>query len=277
LRRGVRGPQLRREVGCSRLSTAGSIAAVIIRADSTRAPGCAPASQRRAPLRLVDRLDGGGLARGCSRLSTAGSIAACRAAASPASARSSAPASQRRAPLRPGARRGQPRRGQVLPPLNGGLHCGSVSGLSAGMNPVPCSRLSTAGSIAAVRLGGFRIGHRLVLPPLNGGLHCGCRVRLALDLADQPCSRLSTAGSIAALHTTADGASGSAVLPPLNGGLHCGCGAPIDKPAEGHVLPPLNGGLHCGSVACIRISSSSGVCSRLSTAGSIAAASPASA
>ena len=229
--------------------------------------------------------------------------------------------------------------GGVLPPFNGGLHCGFRP--RAWLNESTlCSRLSTAGSIAAgSNLHGFRAGQVLppfngglhcgrvreltlpcpyhVLPPFNGGLHCGgykqggdddgtrcsrlstagsiaAPMRPAEQGAARRCSRLSTAGSIAArfrpgrhgrrfpgapafqrraplrpqqpadVTERGEGAPafqrraplrpplparaylGWLVLPPFNGGLHCG---DDDQPlslSSMAVLPPFNGGLHCG-------------------------------
>ena len=179
-----------------------------------------PVIQDRSHDDLFAQVKRHGICEPCSRLSTAGSIAA----------RSTADSDDR------------PRTQRVLPPLNGGLHCGVVScsdcdramaGAPASQRRAPlrrlpcpappggacpCSRLSTAGSIAA-RHG--RVLAAWVLPPLNGGLHCGgywlpvCRGR-------------------------------AQVLPPLNGGLHCGIASDRRPRLRSAVLPPLNGGLHCG-------------------------------
>ena len=86
---------------------------------------------------------------------------------------------------------------RVLPPFNGGLHCGAVTPRGIAAMASRCSRRSPAGSIAAAH-GSTCDELRPVLPPFNGGLHCGamlpspCAPRLAR------CSRRSTAGSIAA-------------------------------------------------------------------------------
>ena len=255
----------------------------------------APATQRRAPLRLrpvecllhqpghvFPPLNGGlhcgesspalraaGLAP-CSRLSTAGSIAA----SPPPSPCSTLP--------------------HVFPPLNGGLHCGfaeadslplNISCAPASQRRAPlrpsgrrhggsqdgmCSRLSTAGSIAARRPSSAASRTPRVLPPLNGGLHCG----------------QFTGGQRLR--------GGAEVVPPLNGGLHCGCATP-ERPTAGDSAPasqrraplrhaasrrPLGESRRCsrlstaGSIAATRrrtTCSRSGWCSRLSTAGSIAA------
>ncbi len=160
--------------------------------------------------------------------------------------------------------------GRVLPPINGGLHCGDPSEQPAGppakrapafqrraplrrrrglvllaLDDGRCSRLSTAGSIAA----GFRPGG---------------------EAGEVSCSRLSTAGSIAAARPPECIPGCLTVLPPFNGGLHCGLAAGDDfrehlpgAPAfqrraplrrepdvrdhhRARVLPPFNGGLHCG-------------------------------
>jgi len=63
------------------------------------------------------------------------------------------------------------------------------------------------------------------------------------------------------------------VLPPLVGGLHCGgLVQPFPGIVSWHVLPPLVGGLHCGISAQFWASSGTRMCSRRSSAGSIAAA-----
>ena len=187
----------RSTVTCSRLSTAGSIAADAVAQAGVKDLRRAPASQRRAPLRRdgrdVDNVINSvscsrlstagsiaaiiltptvlGLAL-CSRLSTAGSIAACTrvnrlSARAPGCSRlSTAGSIAARQPrwitMRGGALRA------VLPPLNGGLHCGSR-----------CSRSLDSGP------------GETVLPPLNGGLHCGIYSDPALN-STQRCSRLST-------------------------------------------------------------------------------------
>src|SRR5487761_1579675 len=209
----------------------------------------APAYQRRAPLRPPTRRHPSASRHGCSRLSTAGSIAAlsreCRGAA------------------------GQP----VLPPINGGLHCGDAAAAKALFAQL-CSRLSTAGSIAAGLLPDLRAWQEGGAPayqrraPLRQ-----LRVGNAGDI-HPGCSRLSTAGSIAAFVLTEQLMYQTAVLPPINGGLHCGpaysgtdssqfWGAPAYQrraplrqgPGRPRQQPVLG-------------------CSRLSTAGSIAAALP---
>ena len=280
--------------GCSRLSTAGSIAAGVC------------------------RCIGGHRLPACSRLSTAGSIAASGTAA------------------------GHRHCAGVLPPFNGGLHCGPLVTCQASRRIRGCSRLSTAGSIAACRAsrrsrcirrapayqrraplrrrsavrpwsarpgapafqrraplrppaGAGAVRTAAVLPPFNGGLHCGTLSTASVADRAAACSRLSTAGSIAASTTAAALQHGSPVLPPFNGGLHCGTRSAHASGRRRHVLPPFNGGLHCGMPcrpgtgrqhdrapafqrrAPLRQRSAGtgnpGVarCSRLSTAGSIAA------
>jgi hypothetical protein len=112
-------------------------------------------------------------ARGCSRRATAGSIAAASSAAKDC------------------------RLGQMLPPFDGGLHCGtSFSWMLPRM--FRCSRLTTAGSIAAAKIPAESCNQRHVLPPSDGGLHCGCSV---------------------IYRPTDNGGRGA---PALSGGLHCG-------------------------------------------------------
>ena len=87
------------------------------------------------------------------------------------------------------------RRQPVLPPFNGGLHCGSSSA-GPGVDAVRCA------------------------PAVRGGLHCGL-IDLPVDVCDEGparCSRRQTAGSIAASNYTADRvkASATTVLPPVN-------------------------------------------------------------
>ena len=278
--------------GCSRRSAAGSIAArrraTTRRADQVgvlppfngglhcgtyRAmptpsadPAGAPAGGRRAPLRLAT-----GRAR-CQvpsqavlvRRSTAGSIAAPGQVGDLGERRRRVlPPVRRRAPLRqPDRRHAARRRPRVLPPFDGGLHCG---GSPAAPSPVPvCSRRSAAGSIAAQCRGCRRparsaarrraplrhdvrhVGERMrgVLPPFSGGLHCGSLYSVCLS----DCGHM---------------------LPPFDGGLHCGGGltytadpdhprvpaghrrAPLrhacDRMSVASVLPPFDGGLHCGT------------------------------
>ena len=61
----------------------------------------------------------------------------------------------------------------MLPPINGGLHCGGSFKQVAGLAMVGCSRRSTAGSIAACVAAQSPAPIPEVLPPINGGLHCG--------------------------------------------------------------------------------------------------------
>src|SRR5487761_1665425 len=233
----------------------------------------APAYQRRAPLRPPTRRHPSASRHGCSRLSTAGSIAAlsreCRGAA------------------------GHP----VLPPINGGLHCGNAAAAKSLFAQL-CSRLSTAGSIAAGLLPDLRAwqeggapAYQRRAPLRRAGLRLGVtggdrapayqrraplrqlRVGNAGDI-HPGCSRLSTAGSIAAFVLTEQLMYQTAVLPPINGGLLCGpaysgC-RPIPRsraPAYQRRAPLRPGpGRHRQQPVL--------GCSRLSTAGSIAAALP---
>ncbi len=156
----------------------------------------APAVRRRAPLRQPDRQDASVPGRG-------------------------APAVRRRAPLRqpvPGP--GRPVR-RVLPPSDGGLHCGN-------RYPDPedpyggCSCRPTAGSIAAGSRRCSPRSHRSRAPALEGGLHCGRK----------PC------GSPTPVPVG---------LPPFSGGLLCGAISCVCAALTMIVLPPFSGGLHCGT------------------------------
>ena len=155
----------------------------------------APAFQRRAPLRRHGR--GSRTADGCSRLSTAGSIAAADLP-DLRRIRRGAPAFQRRAPLRhvdaaPGRRLDV----QVLPPFNGGLHCGASMRGRTGQLDHACSRLSTAGSIAASRTRPAGRSDRRA-PAFQRRAPLRRMARSAGRSCAGGCSRLSTAGSIAA-------------------------------------------------------------------------------
>ena len=210
---------------CSRLSTAGSIAASGQRPSRARRGGCSRLSTAGSIAARSGRSSPSG--RGwCSRLSTAGSIAAATS-----SSRSCGTA-------------------RVLPPLNGGLHCGDMRHLPWSRGGQECSRLSTAGSIAA-GIGAMLYLHTAaVLPLLNGGLHCGIAFGLPPD------SRLMSA--------PASQRRAPLRLRPVECLLH----------QPGHVLPPLNGGLHCGESSPALRAAGLAPCSRLSTAGSIAASPP---
>jgi len=354
--------------GCSRLSTAGSIAAGWPGKRGARSPapcsrlstaGSIAAARSRTSCRSAFR---------CSRLSTAGSIAARTPPRSACPALWGAPAFQRRAPLRPGCFLVAVATRPVLPPFNGGLHCGMCPTFTPVWTWTGCSRLSTAGSIAAhlhrqrrERVPGApAFQRRAPLRPAQPSLPRCSRPRAPAfqrraplrpgSLAVRPprhasCSRLSTAGSIAASAPAGKAATRPPVLPPFNGGLHCGIlaalrslaaaqgapafqrraplrrvtgrvqdlgpgGAPafqrraplrqqvqvsVGGPLERapafqrraplrpsgddlqlrdavQVLPPFNGGLHCGRLAVRDAITGTRGCSRLSTAGSIAAA-----
>ena len=223
----------------SRRSTAGSIAAT---------PRSAWRQTRGAPA-VHGGLHCGARARSpapdasaCSRRSTAGSIAA-RTGPHDCQRAPGAPAVRRRAPLRHESV-SMPRSCGVLPPFDGGLHCGTTLrdligrqlGAPAVQRRAPlrllpqsrsrragrCSRRSTAGSIAASAARSL-VGRGVTgAPAVRGGLHCGCR-----------CS--------------SPGAQDGLMLPPINGGLHCGRERYRSRATCTPVLPPSSGGLHCGS------------------------------
>jgi hypothetical protein len=119
-----------------------------------RRPGiCEPCSRRsrRAPLRLRGRGERQRHIVDCSRCSPAGSITASRSTSSGTPC-PTAPAVHRRAPLRRDLLRlcgvHHDRR---LPPLTGGLHCGTPKQWGYAVGTTSCSRRSPAGSIAARR------------------------------------------------------------------------------------------------------------------------------
>ena len=319
---------------CSRLSTAGSIAAALLggrfprwpvrvlppfngglhcgeihsRRTSPRSPAArAPAFQRRAPLRPSGLPIASPFRPACSRLSTAGSIAApghwLIAQYGPLSAR--APAFQRRAPLRRSrSRRRADRSQRVLPPFNGGLHCGARDHRRPAGAGSWCSRLSTAGSIAAPVPQRHELAHRPVLPPFNGGLHCGGDDDVARRDGGRPGAPafqrrapLRPRACSAASRTTRSGAPAFQRRAPLRPDrvASAACDADRRAPAVQRRAPLrrawsrrgmsgvrpgcsrlLNGGLHCGRIAGRGWSLASRLyqprCSRLSTAGSIAAA-----
>src|SRR5579875_3745487 len=86
---------------------------------------------------------------------------------------------------------------RVLPPFIGGLHCGGCQPPALPPELRPCSRRSSAGSIAARTSAGVCDLCGSVLPPFIGGLHCGGFFPLF------------------PVHLVP-------VLPPFIGGLHCG-------------------------------------------------------
>ncbi len=157
----------------------------------------------------------------------------------------------------------------MLPPLSGGLHCGMIS-VSAS-NPSHC-----------------------MLRPFSGSLHCGVDRKIS-PISRSPCSR-PDGGLHCGIRHAPDGRRAQYVLPPSDGGLHCGQDnvTPIKvwarcAPAElrraplrpdrvvvrrvdsDHMLPPFDGGLHCSIRFVIPPVTAVTRCSRLSTAGSIAA------
>ena len=210
---------------CSRLSTAGSIAAVRAPGHATR-PACAPAFQRRAPLRRA----------------TSSCTATDRCPG--------APAFQRRAPLRRAPRpRAAARRRQVLPPFNGGLHCGCPQSrvrrrgcdqrAPAFQRRAPLRQDGARGSPHARTVGAPAFQRRAPLRPRTRTTRPACRPQ---------------------------------VLPPFNGGLHCGGGLTAARPAT-HGAPAFQrrAPLRPASTVAGPTSARPVTCSRLSTAGSIAA------
>jgi hypothetical protein len=181
---------------CSCRPTAGSIAAPSRRGWKPTTSRVLPPLQRRAPLRQpgVQRRD---------RV-----------------LQQRAPAARRRAPLRyppcPGRTPGTvrppavlrrplwlhdglaaiPDLRAVLPPLDGGLHCGERLE-SPEYASDPCSRLPLAGSIAACRSRSSWTCSGVATPADEGGLHCGDDI-LGMNATVDPVSRRSAVGSIEA-------------------------------------------------------------------------------
>ena len=171
----------------------------------------------------------------CSRRPTAGSIAAGSGSTD-----------------RPGA---------VLPPVSGGLHCGSTTATSIG-----------AGDSAPAVHGGLHCGRRRRAPTARQ-LTCSRRPRRAplrpVRGSAPPATPVHAPAVRRRLHcgSTASAAAWDPMLPPFSGGLHCGrpnvdhaswpSGAPAvrrraplrrrpGRVSACAVLPPFNGGLHCG-------------------------------
>ena len=172
----------------------------------------------------------------------------------------------------------------------GGLHCGLLrqaraAGAPAFRGRAPlrqcsgragwrCSRLSWAGSIAAtVTYLHRRQAVRGVLPPFNGGLHCGRRSASRRPLAEHAgAPAFRTAGSIAAGTSPAPARRRRAGAPAFQRRAPLRRRSPYQRRCRARpVLPPFNGGLHCGSGANVSSDTADNGCSRLSTAGSIAA------
>ncbi len=193
---------------------------------------------------------------------TVGEVAACTEGGAPAyqrraplrhvgpegraAARHRAPAYQRRAPLR-----------QLLvrPAQRAPLECSRLSTAGSiaarvvlrrrdGDHRV-CSRLSTAGSIAAKTPGSRRPG-----PGQCSRLSTAGSIAAPSEVATwaAKCSRLSTAGSIAARWSSRGSRRLGTVLPPINGGLHCGFSVSVSCATRSSSAPAyqINGGLHCG-------------------------------
>lgn len=91
---------------------------------------------------------------------------------------------------------GPPMAPLVLPPSEGGLHCGNVLNSTSPMGP-------------------------MVLPSFNGGLHCGNRYPDPEDVYGGWCSCRPTAAPLRPRLGDAM-QRGALVLPAIKGGLHCG-------------------------------------------------------
>ena len=158
----------------------------------------------------------------------------------------------------------------VIPPSNGGLHCGPP-------NSDTCSAAETCWVFPPFR-GGLHCSHGwklywqvvpMALLPSDRRLHCGLNhiariprcptcapaVRRRAPLRPGPLQahRLRRADAPAVRRRAPLRRSvphllpaAAVVLPPLNGGLHCGTiSVSASNPSHG-MLPPFNGGLHCG-------------------------------
>ena len=207
-----------------------------------------------------------------------------------------APAYQRRAPLRP-VQGGRQRAGAaVLPPINGGLHCGSGTldryrcawqvlppingGLHCGPQArCPPSRAATARAPAYQRRAPLRHPGGVVLegdsdwvlPPINGGLHCGVRLRTLRAHGNVRCSRLSTAGSIAALLSRSPGRAGRPRAPAYQRRAPLRPGRFLNVAFSSESAPAYQRRAPLRQAQAGPDSRMGDACSRLSTAGSIAA------
>ena len=110
----------------------------------------------------------------------------------------------------------------MLPPINGGLHCGGDNNIRGAKAGTECSRRAAA------------------------GLRCGELMIVTGILLWPACSRCSAAGSIAVRSPPGSRPVRCRVLPPLTGWLHCGWTNLGKGQPETLVLPPCDGGLHCG-------------------------------
>ncbi len=127
------------------------------------------------------------------------------------------PAHYGRAPLRPGAAGRCAADRLVIPPITGGLHCGTLtrpgwigrrSGHPAHYGRAPLRRRRRC----------LQLPLQVVIPPITGGLHCGSVRSWATSVVGLLSSRPLRAGSIAATTISASCGESSASSRPLRAG-----------------------------------------------------------
>ncbi len=164
----------------------------------------------------------------------------------------------------------------LLPPVNGGLHCGSNTRYSAAVETWACSRQSTAAPLRLRHRHGADV-HRRLLPPVNGGLHCGNQIARMPRWPVEWSSRRSKRAPLRLDHGDRIAVQ-RRLLPPVHRRLHGGavpnraleimascsrrskagsiaaCRRRRPSLGPASLLPPVHGGLHCGAFASIRSS-----------------------
>ena len=159
---------------------------------------------------------------------------------------------------------------RVFPPINGGLHCGCLYVAGQVENDMvfpPINGGLHCGTFADAK--NFKIGG--VFPPINGGLHCGGCTREGRAPSGRCVPAYQRRAPLRLPGRCARWRVARQVFPPINGGLHCGPDISMAFDRMHSVFPPINGGLHCGNVPAGSTMNYQGTCSRLSTAGAIAA------
>src|SRR5579875_2765363 len=137
------------------------------------------------------------------------------------------------------------RTGAVIPPITGGLHCGSISGTMfvhrLARHPAHYGRAP----LRQTGAGTSPPGSQVVIPPITGGLHCG---PVSTSRQSPPCAVIPpiTGGLHCGVTGDASSSATSSVIPPITGGLHCGSGSAATSQHGYPVIPPITGGLHCG-------------------------------
>ena len=134
----------------------------------------------------------------------------------------------------------------MLPPHSGGLYCSARLEPTVDRSPNTCSCCLAAGSVAvrtstrvtSIGVSWSRCQQRAPLRPDLRALS-GCLQHL--------CSRRSATGSIAVAITTSGAPRPRLSAPPCSGGLHSGIRHAPDGRRAQYVLPPSDGGLHCGN------------------------------